>query len=78
MEEGEDGEQRTRKRKEDGGGRRDRKEGEEKKCRKRKKKKLENKRKVCSHSVNSSRFLNLVGDRECGKKEISCPARQMH
>ena len=63
--------------KEDGGGRRDRKE-EEEKCRKRKKKKLENNRKVCSHSVNSSHFLSLMGDRECGKKEISCPARQMH
>ena len=47
----------------------------EKKYRKRKKKKLENKRKVCSHSVNSSHFLSLVGDRECGKKDIFCPAQ---
>lgn len=26
----------------------------------------------------SSRFLNLVETGKCGKKEISCPARQMH
>ena len=57
----------------DGAGKREK----EKKGRKRKKKKLGHKRKVCSHSVNSSRFLSLVRDRECGKKDLSCPARQM-
>ena len=78
MEEGENGEQRIRKR-----NRRWRREmGQERGRRRRKggtgKRRSKDTKEKCSHSVNSSHFLSLVRDRECGKKDLSCPARQMH
>ena len=53
-------------------------EGEEMEEEEKEEGEVENKRKICSHSVNSSHFLSLVGGGEGGKKDISCPARQMH
>ena len=61
--------------KEDGGGRWDRKEGEGEEIPEEEKEEARKQKKVCSHSVNSSHFLSLVGDRECGKKDIFCPAQ---